>query len=232
MVFVPAGEFWMGSEDSNSDADDDEKPKHKVYEDAFWIDKTEVTNAQYRKCVDTGACSPPEGSGSATRNTYYGNPDFDDYPVINVTWHQAQQYAEWVGARLPTEAEWEYAASGPNGYIYPWGNNLPNDSLANHRGFVGDTTAVGSYPDGASWFGALDMAGNVWEWTSSLYRDYPYDATDGREDLDATGYRVLRGGAFGDAARAVRCADRVGDSPDLKYNSVGFRLAASPRPNP
>jgi formylglycine-generating enzyme required for sulfatase activity len=230
MVFVPAGEFWMGSEDSNPVADDDEKPRHKVHENAFWIDRTEVTNAQYKKCADAGLCSSPKGSGSDTRNTYYGDPEFDDYPVINVTWHQAQQYAEWVGGRLPSEAEWEYAARGPNGYTYPWGNSPPNDSLANYGGLVGDTTAVGSYPDGASWIGALDMAGNVWEWTGNLYRGYPYDATDGREDLDAAGYRVLRGGAFGDAARAVRCADRVGDSPDLRYSSVGFRLAASPRP--
>jgi serine/threonine-protein kinase len=231
MVFVPAGEFPMGSLAGNPDADDDETPQHRVFEEAFWIDKTEVTNAQYKKCVSAGVCSLPEGAGSDTHNTYYGDPEFDDYPVINVTWRQAQQYAEWVGARLPTEAEWEYAARGPNGYIYPWGNRPPTDSLANYRGFVGDTTAVGSYPDGASWCGALDMAGNVWEWTSSLYKNYPFDATDGRQDLVAPGYRVLRGGAFGDAARAVRCADRVGDSPDLWYSSVGFRLAASPRPN-
>jgi serine/threonine-protein kinase len=231
MVYVPAGAFWMGSKEGDPAADDDERPQHQVYADAFWIDQTEVTNAQYAKCVDAGACSPPGGTGSDTRNTYYGDPGFGDYPVVHVTWHQARRYARWAGGRLPTEAEWEYAARGSNGAIYPWGNRPPNRLLANYAGLVGDTTAVGSYPDGASWVGALDMAGNAWEWTSSLYKGYPYDATDGREDLDATGYRVLHGGAFGDAARGVRCADRVGDNPNLNYNSVGFRLAASSRPS-
>lgn len=232
MVYVPAGGFWMGSEGSDPDADDDEKPRHRVHEDAFWIDRTEVTNAQYQKCVEAGVCSPPEASGSGTRDTYYGDPEFDDYPVLYVTWHQAQQYAEWAGGRLPTEAEWEYTARGPNGSIYPWGNEAPDGALANYGSLVGDTTAVGSYPDGASWFGALDMAGNVWEWTGSLYKSYPYDAADGREDLGATGYRTLHGGAFNDAARAVRGADRVGDNPDLSYDTVGFRLAASLHPGP
>jgi serine/threonine-protein kinase len=228
MVYVPAGEFWMGSEDSDPDAYDYEKPRHKVYVDAFWIDKTEVTNAQYKRCVDAGVCSPPGESISYTRDKYYGNPDFDDYPVIYVTWRQAQQYAAWVGGRLPTEAEWEYAAMGPNGYIYPWGSNPPDDSLANYNGRVGDTTAAGSYPDGASRFGALDMAGNVWEWMSSLYKDYPYDATDGREDLDAEGDRVLRGGAFLNESRDVRCTHRTGAQPDGGDWDNGFRVVVAP----
>ena len=200
MVYVPAGEFWMGSDEG----DIDEKPRHRVYVDAFWIDRTEVTNAQYRKCVEEGTCSAPSKLSSYTRDSYYNNPAFDDYPVVWVSWAQARQYAAWVGGRLPTEAEWEHAARGPNVYAYPWGNSKPNDSRLNYDGLVGDTTAVGSYSDGASWWcGALDMAGNVWEWTQSLYRTYPYDAKDGREDLDSVDARVLRGGSFSSSATGI-----------------------------
>jgi serine/threonine-protein kinase len=239
MVYVPAGEFWMGSSDEDIDAVmaegsdckrawyTGEHPRHKVYVDAFWIDQTEVTNARYKKCVDAGACSPPVGSWTLTRDTYYGNPEFDDYPVVHVIWHQAQEYAEWVGGRLPTEAEWEYAARGPNGYIYPWGDGPPNNLLLNYNDAVGDTTAVGSYPDGASWCGALDMAGNVWEWTSSLHRRSPYDAADGREDLGAGNGRVSRGGTFYYPARYARCANRS-PGPSIVYNDAGFRVVAPP----
>jgi formylglycine-generating enzyme required for sulfatase activity len=227
MVYVPAGEFWMGSDDDDPDADDDEKPMHKVFVDAFWIDQTEVTNAQYKKCVDAGACSPPSSSESYARKSYYGNSDYDDYPVISVSWPQAQEYAAWVGGRLPTEAEWEYAARGPDGDIYPWGNDSPNDSLLNYDDNVGDTTVVGSYPDGASWCGALDMAGNVWEWTSSRYKPYPYDPTDGRENPDS-GKRVARGGSFIDSGVFARPSFRAWGSPDYVWSYRGFRLVASP----
>ena len=224
MVYVPAGEFWMGSYDRDPDAYEDEKPRHKVYVDAFWIDRTEVTNAQYKKCVDAGACSPSFESGSYTRDSYYGNPEYDDYPVSVRNLDQTREYAEWVGGRLPTEAEWEYAARGPDGNIYPWGNGAPDGSLLNYNGNVGDTTAVGLYPDGASWCGALDMAGNVWEWTQSLHQEYPYDPTDGREDLDASGLRVLRGGSFLDSAKYVRCAYRVAVDPVRGHGFDGIRV--------
>jgi formylglycine-generating enzyme required for sulfatase activity len=111
--------------------------------------------------VADGECGPPSKSGSRTRDNYYDNSQFDDYPVIWVDWHDAVTYCQWVGGRLPTEAEWEYAARGPDGHIYPWGNDPPDDGLVNYNQNVGNTTEVGSYPDGASWVGALDMAGNV-----------------------------------------------------------------------
>jgi serine/threonine-protein kinase len=209
MVYVPAGEFWMGSTDEDIDAVlagcwgcrresfAFEQPQHEVPVDAFWIDRTEVTNAQYRQCVEAGVCSPPAKSSSDIRENYYGNSEYDDYPVIFLSWYQARKYAEWVGGRLPTEAEWEYACRGPGGSIYPWGDDPPPDhTLLNYKRRIGDgdTTAIGSYPDGASWIGALDMAGNVWEWTQSLHKGYPYDPADGREELSAGGSRVVRGG--------------------------------------
>jgi serine/threonine-protein kinase len=227
MVYVPAGELRMGSEVDDHLAVPDEKPRHVVHVDAFWMDRTEVTNAQYRQCVDAGACSAPQSIESLTRASYHDNPEFDAYPVVYVTWHQARAYAEWVGGRLPTEAQWEYAARGPGGTIYPWGNGAAREPLLNCCDRVGDTTEVGSYPDGASWCGALDMAGNVWEWTSSLRAAYPYDGNDGRENLDAKGARVVRGGSFVNNFRSVRSAYR------WRYDSghwrwiVGFRVVLS-----
>ena len=140
--------------------------------------------------------------------------------MINVTWHQAREYAEWVGGRLPTEAEWEYACRGPGESIYPWGNRSPDDTLLNYDNNVGDTTEVGSYPEGKSWCGALDLSGNVWEWTQSLYKDYPYDPADGREDLSDDGVRVVRGGSFYNPADAVRVGHRCRDHPGF-WTTIG-----------
>jgi formylglycine-generating enzyme required for sulfatase activity len=156
MVYVPAVEFTMGSTDADRDARDEEKPAHAVDLDAFWIDKTEVTNAQYQKCVKTGACEEP---------TCWDNADLNGagQPVVCVTWHDAQAYAAWAEGRLATEAEWEKAARGTDGRLYPWGDEDADCDKANFKGCAGRTVAVGSYPDGAGPFGALDMAGNAWE---------------------------------------------------------------------
>jgi len=144
--------------------------------------------------------------------------------VVNVTWHQARIYAEWAGGRLPTEAEWEAAAQGPEGSTYPWGEGAPNESLSNYAFAVHDTTPVGSHPGGGCWCGALDLSGNVWEWTSSLFHAYPYDAADGRENLDERGRRVLRGGAFAGDARNVRSAIRAWPAPDYWDGLCSFRV--------
>ena len=223
MVYVPEGEFEMGQ-------DGVAEPVHTVYLDAFWIDRTEVTNRMYAQCVAAKACDAPSDSVSYTRDHYYGSPEYDDYPVIYVDWYKAKAYCEWTGRRLPTEAEWEKAARGTDGRTYPWGEDV-NCELANYdpgTRCVGDTSKVGSYPEGASPYGALDMAGNVWEWVSTLYDEYPYEANDGREDLDASGLRVLRGGSWRYSDHSARAAYRYRVNPDGSNYRNGFRCATSP----
>jgi formylglycine-generating enzyme required for sulfatase activity/serine/threonine protein kinase len=233
MVYVPAGEFSMGSTNADSDAYDDEKPQHTVTLDAFWIDKTEVTNAQYGECVEAGACPAPSQSSSYTRSSYYGNSSFDDYPVLFVGWNQASDYCRWVGARLPTEAEWEKAARGTDGRKYPWGNGVPDCNEANYwgkeDGCVGDTSQVGSYPAGASPYGALDMAGNVWEWVADWYDSDYYAISPGRNPRgpDSGSTRVLRGGSWFSIQRHVRAAYRRSYVPSYAYHHVGIRCARS-----
>jgi len=170
MVHVPAGTFQMGSSESDPNAEGDEFPQHSVTLDALWIDRTEVTNAQYRRCVEAGACQAPTKCDWGSPN--YGEDKKANHPVLCVDWHGAAAYCEWAGGRLPTEAEWEYAARGPDSFIYPWGNDLPDATLLNYAENVGDTSQVGSYSDGASWCGALDMAGNLWEWVADWYDIY------------------------------------------------------------
>ena len=229
LVFVPEGEFIMGSEDG----DENEKPVHTVSLDTFWIDQTEVTNAMYAMCVTEGDCDPPNSTGSSTRSNYFGNSEFDDYPVIFVAWNDANAYCSWAERRLPTEAEWEKAARGEDALTYPWGNEPPNNNLLNFNNAVLDTSEVGTYPRGTSPYGAHDMAGNVQEWVSSLSKPYPYDATDGREDLSADGSRVLRGGSWFILHADVRSAKRIGFSTTsftLTLNSIGFRCAKDATP--
>jgi formylglycine-generating enzyme required for sulfatase activity len=254
LVFVPAGEFTMGSDaddalaecqkfrsDCQRDWFTDEEPPHSVHVDDFWIDQTEVTNRMYALCVEAGVCQEPTSTGFDPRSRYYGNAEFDNYPVILADWSMAKTYCEWAGRRLPTEAEWEKAARGENASVYPWGDTF-DGSLVNfcdtncpanwanksfNDGFA-DVAPVGSYPSGKSVYGALDMAGNVLEWVSSLYKPYPYDATDGRENLDSSDSRVLRGGSWLDHDYSVRSADRAGGNPSGTTSYLGFRCSRSP----
>lgn len=222
MAFVPAGEFTMGSDSGEHD----EKPMHRILLDAFWIDVFEVINAQYKKCVDAGKCQPPSSSSSNRNSSYFGNSQFDNYPVIYVSWEDANAYCAWAGKRLPAEAEWEKAARGTDARIYPWGNDWDvNKVNADNR--VGDTTPVGSYPAGVSPYGALDMAGNVLEWVADWY-DSGYYANSPRENPKgpfSEAYRVLRGGAWNLNRVNVRAADRINITPDDRYSNVGFRCA-------
>jgi serine/threonine-protein kinase len=250
MVYVPKGTFWMGSTDLEIDdvltacSDcqrewyEDEKPRHEVYVDAFWIDRTEVTNAQYEKCVDAGSCTAPSNSSSYTREKYYGEPEFEDYPVIWVYWAQAQAYCAWAGRRLPTEAEWEKAARGTDGRIYLWGSgfygsrlnfcdvNCPFDYKdADSDDGYADTAPVGSYLAGASPYGALDMAGNVWEWVADWY-DAGYYAGSPAENPsgpDSGEYRVLRGGSWYDSTWNARAAVRLWNTPGVTNFNYGVR---------
>jgi formylglycine-generating enzyme required for sulfatase activity len=224
MFYVPGGIFQMGSAEGNPD----EQPVHSVTLDGFWIDETEVTNAQYARCVATSVCSSPSESGSYTRDSYYEDNQYDDYPVIWVSWDDATTYCQQVGGRLPTEAEWEYAARGPDGHVYPWGNDLPNENLANYGGNVGDTTKVGSYPDGQSWVGAMDMAGNVWEWVNDWYGSYPSESQVNPSGPASGEYRVLHGGSWYDSGEYVRVAARHGAHSGGRSVNIGFRCVGEP----
>jgi formylglycine-generating enzyme required for sulfatase activity/uncharacterized caspase-like protein len=239
MVYVPEGEFLMGSTDSDPMASDDEKPQHRVYLDAFWIDQTEVTNARYKMCVDAGHCDLPKGTNSNTRDNYFGNPVYSDYPVIHVSWYSAYIYCRWADKRLPTEAEWEKAARGGlEGKQYPWGDQAPichpgADSGARFNDFAdcegSDTASVGSY--GANGYGLYDMAGNVWEWVADWYaEDNYYDYTLTRNPLGPTlgSYRVLRGGSWLDFSKNIRVANRNRMNLNGSKSYYGFRCARSP----
>jgi formylglycine-generating enzyme required for sulfatase activity len=218
MVGVPAGGFIMGSADDAPDAWDWEKPQHTVYLDAFYMDKYEVTNAQYRKCVEAGACAWPFDT------TYYENADYNQHPVVYVGWHWAKDYCEWAGKRLPTEAEWEKAARGTDGRTYPWGEGIDCDH-AQYKECGGQTVPVGSKSKGASPYGALDMAGNVWEWVSDRYQEDTYQAASDRNPQGpkkGTG-QVMRGGSWSEPAVNVRCACRSWYMPDARYFNLGFR---------
>jgi serine/threonine-protein kinase len=227
MRLIPAGEFTMGS-DSTGDAVS--RPAHTVYLEAFYIDKYEVTNEMYDACVYAVECRKPQNPGSVTRSTYYSNPVFANYPVLYIDWYMALAYCEWRGARLPTEAEWEKAARGTDERIYPWGSPQLNCSYANLPGCVGDTAPVDQYDKSQSPYGVYGMAGNVWEWTSTLFKLYPYNSEDGREDLTSSGKRVARGGSwhtFGGNAGNARTDTRFELDPAYYGAYVGIRCAQS-----
>lgn len=222
MRLVPAGEFTMGSDNGW----DNEKPAHKVYLDDFYMDVYEVTNVLYKSCVDAGVCMSFAILKSYKRDNYYGNPDFDNYPIIYVNWNQAKSYCEWRGARLPSEAEWQKAARGTDERVYPWGNEGIEKRFANYGNFLGDTSEVGAYPDGISPYGMHDMAGNVWEWVDDWYGAYPGN-TVSDPDYGIT-YRVLRGGAWNNSVNFVRVSYRLRSTAGNSNHDIGFRCARSP----
>jgi eukaryotic-like serine/threonine-protein kinase len=211
-VYVPDGTFRMGALDADNQRD--EEPAHNVTLKAFWIDKLEVTNAMYTLCVKAGGCELPQTLKSDTRESYFNNAEFNDFPVVYVTWGQASTYCTWAGRRLPTEAEWERAARGDDFRTYPWGDDRPDSSRGNFNYFVGDTTKVGQFPAGASPFGVLDMAGNVAEWVNDYY-DSDYYSQGVSMNPPGPGARsqffarVVRGGTYQDAFIDIRLANRA-----------------------
>lgn len=217
-VYVPAGGFTMGS----GDGDEDERPVHTVYLDAYWIMRTEVTNGQYARCVRAGVCTAPN-------NSVWKDVRYVGHPVTTVDWNQASVYAEWVGGSLPTEAQWEKACRGDDLRPYPWGDQEPAASLLNFDGSgIGATSGVGSYPQGASSYGALDMAGNVREWTADWYASGYYgQSPEQNPPGPGSGQdRVLRGGAFSFNESYVRCASRNWYFPLSRLSNVGFRVVS------
>jgi len=224
-VRVSAGSFKMGSLDDDQYAGNEEKPQHDVTLSEFWILRTEVTNAQYRECVeakqkgDPRGCDPPD-------NERWDRDRLKYWPVTDVTWYQANTYAKWLGGRLPTEAEWEKACRGTEASVYPWGDDPPTPKIANVSEYEITLTDVGSYPNGQSLYGLRDMAGNVWEWTSSKYHAYPYQANDGREEQVGDDDRISRGGSFSNGENVVRCAARYAIRPNFRQYRFGFRIVA------
>jgi formylglycine-generating enzyme required for sulfatase activity len=220
MALVPAGEFSMGDNGGQEDV----KPAHTVYLDAFYIDVYEVTNAQYENCVVAGVCQPPIYNGSNSRSNYYGNPQYDNYPVIYVNWDMAKTYCEWRGADLPIEAQWEKAARGTDARTYPWGEDIPDCNKANYSGpdriCVGDTTVVGNYKNGKSPYGIYDMAGNVWEWVADWYSETYYQNSPITNPLgpELGQARVVRGGAWLGLYYFLRASGRHSES----YWQQGF----------
>ncbi|HBY06435.1 MAG TPA: hypothetical protein DEH22_01080 [Chloroflexi bacterium] len=222
MVLVPAGEFIMG----NNSAEDNAFPAHSVKTGAYYIDKYEVTNSSYEKCVKDGACEPPRSTSSKTRSTYYGNSDYAFYPVIWVNWEDAVAYCEWRGARLPTEAEWEKAARSDDGRTYPWGEDAATECVRANFWNVngcGDTRAIGT-TIGVSPYGAYEMAGNVWEWVQDDYILYPGGRANSISRSEI-GNKVLRGGSWLKSDDFIKTTYRFSAPPKKDAYDVGFRCA-------
>lgn len=241
-IAVDEGEFWMGSDENAPGAYSDEHPAHRLWLPAFKISRVPVTNVQYALYAQATGCNPLRDWEDG-----YMPKDKSHHPVVWVSWHDACQYCRWLSEvtgqsiRLPSEAEWEKAARGAmDQRVYPWGETFDPLRCNSRELRLQDTTPVGMFPSGASPYGCLDMAGNVWEWTRSLWGEdfdtptfvYPYDRADGREDLQAPDEvrRVVRGGSILNSPPDVRCAVRYRFGARVAGNSLGFRVVLSALP--
>jgi serine/threonine-protein kinase len=221
LLFVPGGGFRMGSDAADNNAREDEFPQHLIKLSDFWIDRTETTNEQYARCVADGGCQPVPLAADPRLGQ-------DKLPVAGVTWYDAQAYCAWVGARLPTESQWEYAARGPDQVIYPRGDQAPDCALSNFAGCgSAPVPAAGTYGRGVSWVGAAHMAGNVWEWVDDWYRSdwYQDAAVSDPPGPTSGGGKVLRGGSWDSTIPNLRAANRHGNDPLNRRLDFGFRCA-------
>jgi len=234
LVLVPAGDFIMGSYEDPSNFGF----PNVIFLDEFWIDQTEVTNSQYQKCVSAGVCDPPRENSNYKRDHYYTDHQYQNFPVTQVTWFQADDYCRWAGRRLPTETEWEKAARGLDGQRYPWGNEPPEYDLLNFKGKAGKKNpnegpvAVGSYLKGASPYGALDMAGNVAEWVADWYGQFYFKTPQAANPAGPLmgDERVYRGGDWDTYDVVIQSSYRLGLNPTSFNAHIGFRCAVEDSP--
>jgi formylglycine-generating enzyme required for sulfatase activity len=231
IILIPAGSYLIGCDKGSAK----HHPQHTLHVETFYIDRYPVTNQEYKQFIDeTGYPVPHYNVDWCDSRGYNWDPETRTFPegkarhpVVLVTWEDALAYARWASKRLPSEVEWECAARGPDGRVWPWNDKADVGRSNTREAGAGGTTRVDLYtPQGDSPYGVGDMIGNVWEWTSSLFRPYPYDACDGREDLSAPGWRVLRGGSWFNDLYTARCYARL-DGDFIFYNNVGFRCATS-----
>jgi len=227
MAYIPGGCFEMG--DAFNEGAANELPVHTVCISSFEMDSHEVTNAEYKECVDAAACTAPSDSSSDTRGSYYGAPAYDDYPVIYVNWNQATAYCAWAGKLLPTEAEWEYAARGGlSGNRYPWGDSIGGTDanyLNSGDAWDNDTSPVGNYA--ANGYGLYDVSGNVWEWVNDWSQSdyYSVSPTNDPPGPASGTARVFRAGGWHNGPYALRVAYRPSVAPTSAYYDLGFRCA-------
>lgn len=222
MVYIPPGKFIMGTDDTERQAD--ERPAHEVYLDDYWIGKYEVTWDQFDQfCAETSKELPDYADAGWGRGKR---------PVIHVSWHDADAYCKWLSAKtglhfkLPTEAQWEKAARGTNGQLFPWGNQQPTEDLANFGDDIkmSTTKPVGSYPGGESPYGIMDMAGNVWEWCTDWYGNYSAEPQKNPTGPQSGKFFVLRGGSWHDSPQFISCSNRYPAEPSFRGYIEGFRL--------
>lgn len=225
-VYIPAGVFTMGDPILGSLSDRNSIPQREVFLDAYWIAQTAITNAMYKKCFDAGGC--PKHTRQQLDPHYY-DPDFAEHPVVFVNWDFAVQYCEWSGGRLPSEAEWEKAARGMDQREYPWGNNAPNPEQANVGNYHDTTVKVGSFPQGASPYGVLDMGSNVREWVDDWYKDnYQGDVNNNPSGPETGDKRVVRGASWSDPVEFSKVTNRLAHVPKSPGWNRGFRCAYDP----
>jgi formylglycine-generating enzyme required for sulfatase activity len=225
-IYIKSGEFIMGSSEQDLEHADDELPQHRVFLNAYWISKTEITNGMYKKCVDAGVC---KYSVSHITNPHFLDPVYVNHPVVYINWKGAQTFCNWIGGRLPTEAEWEKAARGPDGEQYPWNSKVDGLIFTNSDNLVGDTTPVNAFPASVSYYGVLDMNGNVREWVYDWYDPnyYQYSPYNNPQGPEKTGLKVLKGASYLDPLRYTRAANRLAHKSNSPGAVRGFRCAIS-----